>query len=154
MKYKLQELWLLLKKKLAKKQHKQEILIVEDEEDISYIIRQALEKQGYNVREAGNANWALEEIEKLIPHLIIMDVMMPGMNGMELCKRVKKRYPRVPVIMLTAKSLMADVEDGVRSGADHYIVKPFEIKNLLGKVEHYLCRKKKFLFFFTRKERK
>jgi diguanylate cyclase (GGDEF)-like protein len=118
------------------------IMVVDDDPFISQIITEALLSDGYKVERAADGQEALDKIEQLVPDLVIMDYMMPKMDGPELCRRMKNspKVKHVPVIMVTA---VADVKEKVHlleSGAEDYIVKPFDLEELLARVKVVLRR--------------
>ena len=110
------------------------ILIVEDEPNISDFIKGELEYEGYNVCIKEDGREGLEEALKNEYNLIILDVMLPSMNGFEICRRLKKEK-QFPVIMLSAKDSVMDKVNGLQIGADDYIAKPFAIEELLARIE-------------------
>lgn len=110
------------------------ILIVEDEPNISDFIKGELEYEGYNVCIKEDGREGLEEALKNEYNLIILDVMLPSMNGFEICRRLKKEK-QFPVIMLSAKDSVIDKVNGLQIGADDYIAKPFAIEELLARIE-------------------
>jgi two-component system phosphate regulon response regulator PhoB len=118
------------------------VLVVDDEGDILELIRYNLEKEGYFVRTVSTGEEALIEAERLLPDCIILDLMLPGVDGMEVCRRLKKRKEigAIPVIMLTAKSEDSDVVTGLELGAEDYITKPFSPKVLIARVRTALRR--------------
>lgn len=125
---------------MASKQH---ILIVDDEEDILELLTFHLEREGFEVRSAGTGEAGLQEVRRRKPDLLILDIMMPGMSGLELC-RLFKRDPEtesMPVIMLSAKGEEADIVTGLELGADDYITKPFRPRILLARVRSVLRRR-------------
>lgn len=109
------------------------ILVVDDEVSIVNFIKMGLEAEGYRVYEAFNGNEALELVQKINPHIVILDVMMPGMDGYEACSRIKKLI-KTSVIMLTAKDEVDDLVKGLDLGADDYMSKPFSFKELLARI--------------------
>ena len=115
------------------------ILVVEDDPNISDLIQMYLLKEGFDVRTAADGGSALGEFEKQIPDLILLDIMLPVMNGWEVLANVR-RVSRVPVIMLTAKGEVGDRIQGLEMGADDYIVKPFEMKELIARINAVLRR--------------
>ena len=110
------------------------ILIVEDEENISDFVKGELEYEGYNVCIKEDGREGLEEALKNEYDLIILDVMLPSMNGFEICRRIKKEK-QCPIIMLSAKDSVIDKVNGLQIGADDYIAKPFAIEELLARIE-------------------
>ncbi len=115
------------------------ILVVDDEADIRKILRLLLAGRGYEVSEAANGLQALEAVKTDAPDLIIMDIMMPKMSGVEATAAIR-RISLSPILFLTAKSLDRDRESAYRSGGDDYLVKPFSSAELLLKVESLLRR--------------
>jgi len=116
------------------------ILAVDDERHIVRLVQINLQKEGYDVTTASNGREALEKVAENKPDLIVMDVMMPEMDGFEALKRLKENpeTAEVPVIMLTAKAQDADVFRGWQSGADLYLTKPFNPSELLTFVKRLL----------------
>lgn len=117
------------------------ILIVDDEADIRKIVRLLLEKKGYEVSEAANGELAVDAVAKGGIDLVIMDIMMPKMSGIEATEIIRKSSA-LPILFLTAKSLVRDKESAYMSGGDDYIVKPFSSAELVMKVEAMLRRYK------------
>lgn len=109
------------------------ILVVDDNIDSIMILRSILESQGYTVRTAQSGVEALEQLKNGLPDLVLLDVMMPQMSGIEVLERIKTTHAtsRVPVIMVTAKIQDEDVMTGYQHGADYYITKPCTSKQLL-----------------------
>jgi len=118
------------------------ILIVEDEEKISRFLELELNHEGYVVEQAFDGKKALELLENNTYDLVILDVMLPKLNGMAVLRRLRK-FSSVPVIMLTAKDDTMDKVMGLDSGADDYLTKPFEIEELLARIRVCLKRLKK-----------
>ena len=100
------------------------ILVVDDEKEIADLIEIYLVSDGYKVFKADNAVSGLEILEKQEIHLVLLDIMMPGMNGLEMCQKIRENN-NIPIIMLSAKSTDLDKILGLRTGADDYVVKPF-----------------------------
>ena len=128
------------------------ILVVEDDKNISDLIHMYLVKEGFDVRIAGDGGKALEEFQKKEPDLILLDIMLPVMDGWAVCAKIRETS-KVPIIMLTAKSEVFDRIQGLEMGADDYIVKPFEMKELMARINAVLRRseipddtKKKLVF--------
>jgi len=118
---------------------KKKILVVEDEVKIVEVISSYLEKEGYLVCSAYNGKAGLEAFEKFNPALIILDLMLPDINGEEICKTVRRKS-RIPIIMLTAKVDEGSVLNGFDIGADDYVTKPFSTKQLMARVAALLRR--------------
>lgn len=121
---------------------KQKILVVEDEEDILDLVSHHLEQAGYSVSQSTAGDEALEIIEQTPPDLIVLDIMLPGMTGLELCRVLKSREETrdVPVVMLTAKGEEIDRVVGFELGADDYVTKPFSPRELVLRVKAVLKR--------------
>jgi len=119
------------------------ILVVEDEKDIIEVLRYYLEKENYRVHFAEDGFTALEVAEKVVPNLILLDLMLPKLDGMEVCRRLKKdeRLRDIPVIMLTAKAEEPDKVRGLELGADDYVTKPFGAKELMARVKAHIRRR-------------
>ena len=116
------------------------ILVVEDDKNISDLIHMYLVKEGFDVRIAGDGGKALEEFQKKEPDLILLDIMLPVMDGWAVCAKIRETS-KVPIIMLTAKSEVFDRIQGLEMGADDYIVKPFEMKELMARVKANIRRR-------------
>ncbi|MDP2990413.1 MAG: response regulator [Kiritimatiellota bacterium] len=121
---------------------KEHIVIVEDEEDILELLRYHLAREGYSVTTTANGEQALKIISQKVPALVLLDLMLPGLNGLEICRSLKKdpRTAAIPVIMVTAKNEENDVVIGLELGADDYIMKPFSMKVLVARVHAVLRR--------------
>lgn len=119
------------------------ILIVEDEEDVLELIRYNLEKNGYITEAAMDGRVALEKVRSVSPDLILLDLMLPEVDGLEVCRFVKKdpKTVSIPVVMLTAKGTEADIVAGLEMGADDYVTKPFSPRVLMARVKAVLRRK-------------
>ena len=124
---------------------KKTILIVEDDEDIQQLVSYNLIKAGFLVEYGDSGEQALEKIKSQAPDLVLLDIMLPGMDGTELCRilRSNRQYSEIPIIMLTAKGEESDIILGLDHGADDYITKPFSPKILLSRVKAVLRRKVK-----------
>lgn len=116
-----------------------DILVVEDDRNISDLIHMYLVKEGFDVRIVGDGGKAIEEFQKKVPDLILLDIMLPVMDGWAVCSKIRETS-RVPIIMLTAKSEVFDKIQGLEMGADDYIVKPFEMKELIARINAVLRR--------------
>ena len=117
------------------------ILVVDDEVRISRMIRMNLEHDGYDVIDAATGQQALDMVRSRMPNLVILDVMMPGLDGYETLS-ILREISQVPVIMLTAKSEEEDRIRGLELGADDYVTKPFSPRELMSRVKAVLRRRK------------
>ncbi len=118
------------------------ILVVDDEELILELLRFNLEKEGYLVCVAKDGQEALECVKKVRPDLIVLDLMLPGMDGLEVCRRIRsvQSFQQIPIIMLTAKGEEFDKVLGLELGADDYMTKPFSPRELLARIKARLRR--------------
>jgi DNA-binding response OmpR family regulator len=117
------------------------ILAVDDEPHVLKLVRANLESSGYKVLTAGDGEQALQLVEGELPDLVILDLMLPKMDGYAVCRRIRE-FSSVPVIMLTARSAEVDLVHGFEVGADDYLTKPFSVTELLVRVEAVLRRSK------------
>ncbi len=115
------------------------ILIVEDDANIANLIRMYLTKEGFETRIAPDGGKAIEEFTAQTPDLILLDVMLPVLDGWGVCARIRS-MSRCPIIMLTAKSELSDRISGLQMGADDYVVKPFEMSELMARINAVLRR--------------
>jgi two-component system response regulator MprA len=116
------------------------VLVVEDEPNIADFIRRGLVYKGYEVDTAASGEDALETARERLPDLVILDLMLPGMDGVEVCRRLRAADD-VPIIMLTARDALSDKVEGLEAGADDYVTKPFQFAELLARVRAALRRK-------------
>ncbi len=121
---------------------KEQILVVEDDEDIQELIRYNLAQAGYRVIVAGTGEDGLKAARAKAPDLVLLDIMLPGMDGLEVCRLLSANDAtrQIPVIMLTAKGEEADIVTGLQMGADDYITKPFSPRVLLARIKVVLRR--------------
>ena len=121
---------------------KEKILIVEDEKDIIKMLEYNLKKEGFRVVDARDGEDALDLANRENPDLILLDLMLPGMDGLEVCKALKKenKTGSIPVIMLTAKSQESDKVVGLELGADDYVTKPFSPRELIARIKAVMRR--------------
>ena len=115
------------------------ILLIEDEEDVVVLLRFRFEQEGYEVLSATNGVEGLRILQQEHPDLVLLDVMMPRMNGWETCKRIRQ-YSDVPIIMLTALGQETDIVRGLELGADDFVTKPFSLTELVARVRAALRR--------------
>ncbi|CAH1652930.1 MAG: phosphate regulon transcriptional regulator PhoB [Chelatococcus sp.] len=120
------------------------ILIVEDEEPLTLLLRYNLEAEGYTVDSVARGDEAEIRLREAVPDLVLLDWMLPGLSGIELCRRIRAREEteRLPIIMLTARGEETERVRGLATGADDYIVKPFSVPELLARVRALLRRAK------------
>ncbi|WP_029351414.1 phosphate regulon transcriptional regulator PhoB [Bosea sp. 117] len=120
------------------------ILIVEDEEPLTLLLRYNLESEGYSVESVGRGDEAETRLRESVPDLVILDWMLPGLSGIELCRRLRARpeTERMPVLMLTARGEETERVRGLATGADDYVVKPFSVPELVARVRALLRRAK------------
>lgn len=116
------------------------ILFVEDEEDLTLIVADTLRGQGYEVITAADGIAGLEKFKTAGADIIVADVMMPKMDGFSMAKEIRKLSPSVPLLFLTAKSTIDDVEEGFEIGANDYLKKPFELRELIVRIKALLRR--------------
>lgn len=116
------------------------VLILEDESSIRSFIKVKLKLQGYDYIEAETGEEALEIFEKESIDIALLDIMLPGINGYEVCRRIREKSQRIGIIMLTAKGQEEDKLEGLAQGADDYMVKPFSPKELIARIESLLRR--------------
>ncbi|HUV62499.1 MAG TPA: response regulator transcription factor [Sedimentisphaerales bacterium] len=118
------------------------ILVVDDEEDVLELVRYNLDRSGYHVETATSGEEALAKARRKLPDLVILDLMLPGMDGLDVCKKLKNdaKTEGLPIIVLTAKSEESDIVTGLELGADDYVTKPFSPKVLIARVRRILRR--------------
>lgn len=119
---------------------KRKLLIVEDDESIRFLLRQNLEFEGYEVFEVEDGEAGLRMATELAPDLMVLDLMLPKMSGMEVCKRLRAVGNEVPILMLTARGESIDKVMGLKTGADDYLTKPFDVLELTARIEALLRR--------------
>ncbi|MBS7544502.1 phosphate regulon transcriptional regulator PhoB [Ancylobacter oerskovii] len=120
------------------------ILIVEDEEPLTLLLRYNLEAEGYSVESVGRGDEAETRLRERVPDLLLLDWMLPGLSGIELCRRLRARpeTERMPILMLTARGEETERVRGLATGADDYVVKPFSVPELVARVRALLRRAK------------
>ncbi|RAJ28603.1 response regulator transcription factor [Pedobacter cryoconitis] len=116
------------------------LLIVEDEPNVVSVLKRGLSNEGFELSVAPDGFIALEMVSAHSFSLIILDIMLPGINGLDLCKQIKKNHPQIPIIMLTALSSTENIVTGLDNGADDYLVKPFKIAELSARIRMLLRR--------------
>jgi DNA-binding response OmpR family regulator len=116
------------------------VLVVEDDADIADVLRRSLRNEGYEVRTSADGSEALDVAAGFVPDLVVLDLGLPGLDGLEVCRRLRTDGD-VPILMLTARAETADRVIGLDSGADDYLVKPFERKELLARIRALLRRR-------------
>jgi DNA-binding response OmpR family regulator len=118
----------------------QRVLVVDDDATVSDVVRRYLERAGYDVTQAEDGQQALTAFARTRPDLVVLDLMLPGIDGLEVCRRLQRHGPDVPVIMLTALGEEADRVLGLQLGADDYVTKPFSPRELVLRVQSVLRR--------------
>ena len=120
-----------------------EILIVDDEPSIVVPIQFLMQQQGYNVLVAENGHDALDMIYKYEPDLVLLDIMLPGIDGFEVCRRLNSgtQTARIPILIISAKTQKEDINAGLKAGADDYLLKPTSPTEILNRVESLLSKK-------------
>ena len=116
------------------------VLLVEDDRDIAEPLARALGREGYDVSEAGDGRVALDGVLAAPPDLIILDIGLPGIDGLDVCRHVRDLHPQLPILMLTARDGELDTVAGLDAGADDYVTKPFRLPVLLARVRAMLRR--------------
>ena len=118
------------------------VLVIDDEKDLLELVRYNLEKEGYSIRTAQDGESGLETATRELPDIVIVDLMLPGIDGLDVCRRLRadQRTARTPIIMLTAKSAETDRVVGLEMGADDYITKPFSPRELAARIKAVLRR--------------
>lgn len=117
------------------------ILIVDDDARVTKALRRTLAYEGYHVTTTLNGKHALTMVRTQPPDLVILDLMLPGIDGLEVCRRLRVEDASIAVLMLTARDAVADRVAGLETGADDYLVKPFALEELLARVKALLCRR-------------
>jgi DNA-binding response OmpR family regulator len=119
------------------------VLVVDDDPDVCDLVTYKLEQSGFEVRRASDGDAALREVAQRVPDLVLLDIMMPGISGLEVLElwRSDQATAAIPVVMLTAKAQENDVERGFQLGADDYVVKPFSPRELVRRVTAVLSRR-------------
>ncbi len=125
-------------------QHSNLILIVDDEPEVHTVLGKMLVKEGYVIQSAFNADEAFEKIKAKRPDLIILDIMMPKVSGIEVCNRIKgdPATKDILILIVSARDAQADRIEGLTHGADDYVSKPFHLRSLVRKIEHMLAKRR------------
>lgn len=110
------------------------VLLVDDEEDFVATLAERLELRGINTRIATSGEAALEDVEASLPDVVILDVIMPGLGGVDVLQEIKAKHPKLPVLLLTGLGSKEKGEDGIRKGAFDYLIKPLDIDELIQKI--------------------
>ncbi len=119
---------------------RQRILVVDDEPAVRRSLERALALEGYDIRTAADGDEALVAIGEDVPDAVVLDVLMPGVDGLEVCRRLRAESNPVPILMLTARDTVGDRVAGLDAGADDYLVKPFALEELLARLRALLRR--------------
>lgn len=123
-----------------KADQRKRLLVVDDDADIRKVLRANLELHGFDVATVGSWTEARGILGKELPDLVVLDLMLPDGDGMNICSDIKRTYPKIPIIMLTARDKISDKVTGFECGADDYIVKPFETLELIARIKACLRR--------------
>jgi two-component system response regulator MprA len=116
------------------------VLVVDDDRAVREALRRTLSLAGYELQLAEDGEQALEQIVQAVPEVVVLDIGLPGIDGLEVCRRVRLMGSRVPILMLTARDAVADRIDGLDVGADDYMIKPFDIDELKARLRALLRR--------------
>jgi two-component system, OmpR family, response regulator MprA len=116
------------------------LLIVEDQADLAGMLAQVLGEEGFATRVVGDGRKALEEAVRLPPDLVVLDILLPGLDGLAVCRELRARGLRMPVILLTARDAVPDRVAGLEAGADDYLAKPFAFEELVARIRAHLRR--------------
>ena len=117
------------------------ILVIDDDPKIRSVVRRGLVYEGFRVTEAGSGEEGLDKARDRTPDLVVLDVMLPGIDGLEVCRRLREAGDEVSILMLTARDEVKDRVEGLETGADDYLVKPFSFEELLARVRALLRRR-------------
>jgi two-component system, OmpR family, response regulator MprA len=117
------------------------ILVIDDDPKIRSVVRRGLVYEGFRVTEAGSGEEGLDKARDQTPDLVVLDVMLPGIDGLEVCRRLRDAGDEVAILMLTARDEVKDRVEGLETGADDYLVKPFSFEELLARVRALLRRR-------------
>ncbi len=117
------------------------VLVVEDDEDIAQVLQRSLRMEGYEVKVAGDGVQALDQFHAFLPDLLVLDLGLPRLDGIEVAKRLRSDGQDVPILMLTARDALESRVEGLDTGADDYLVKPFERQELLARLRALLRRR-------------
>lgn len=117
------------------------ILVIDDDPKIRSVVRRGLVYEGFRVTEAGSGEEGLDKARDQTPDLVVLDVMLPGIDGLEVCRRLREAGDEVSILMLTARDEVKDRVEGLETGADDYLVKPFSFEELLARVRALLRRR-------------
>src|SRR5688500_6641457 len=120
----------------------EKVLIIEDDRTMQRVLRDNFEFSGYEVRTASDGRSGMLEVFDFKPDLIVLDIMLPAINGFDVCRRIRKEGLTTPIIMLTAKSQESDIVLGLNLGADDYVAKPFSLEVLLARASACLRRRR------------
>ncbi len=117
---------------------KTKVLLVDDEQEFTSALSERLELRGYSVHVADNGEEALEAIETDTPHIVVLDLKMPGLDGIEVLKRIKESFPQVAILLLTGYGSIEEGRKGMKLGAYDYLMKPIDINELIKKMQEAL----------------
>ena len=120
--------------------HRPTLLVVEDQADLAAMLVQVLREEGFETRLAGDGRTAIEAAVRHVPELVILDILLPGMDGLAVCRELRARGLGMPVILLTARDAIPDRVAGLEAGADDYLAKPFAFEELVARIRAHLRR--------------
>jgi len=120
--------------------HPARVLVVDDSPEIMFIVTRGLQRRGYAVTGSGDGAGAIRACSRELPDLVVLDLLLPDVDGIDLCGQLQETF-QVPVIMLTSRDSVSDRVDGLRAGADDYVVKPFAMEELVARIEAVLRRR-------------
>ncbi|MEJ5299387.1 MAG: response regulator [Thermodesulforhabdaceae bacterium] len=117
------------------------VLLIDDEEEFTTTLAERLTLRGFDVKYAFDGEGGLMELEQWQPDIVILDILMPGISGTEVLKRIKRQFPELPVILLSGHGSVRDAIEGMKYGAVDFLMKPVDITELTAKIQHYLHQK-------------
>jgi two-component system response regulator MprA len=126
---------------MAIEETRAKVLVVDDDEGVTSVVERALRREGYDVAIANDADAALATVLEFHPDAVVLDIVMPGTDGMTLCRRLRTERPEVGILMVTAKDAATDQISGLDAGADDYLVKPFSLQVLAARLRAVLRRR-------------
>lgn len=126
---------------MANEDGRARVLVVDDDEGVTSVVERAMRREGYDVAVANDADGAVAKLREWTPDVLVLDVIMPGTDGLTLCREMRREHPDIGILMVTAKDAAADQITGLDAGADDYLVKPFSLQVLAARVRAVLRRR-------------